>query len=134
MSQAQAKPFSLVTQARPNSLGYALRIGRIAQAKWSNSFYNLGYLIRSLKQPRQLRLQMWGLEFLIFTLRNQILNHCTSTHKVIFLNNIFVMNMLLDQHIIINFPEYFFNMHIVQNELEFFYTIYINRQVIGKVA
>jgi hypothetical protein len=37
------------------------------------------------------------------------------------------MNMILYQHIVINFHEVFFKMHIVLNELEFVYTIYINR-------
>jgi hypothetical protein len=41
-------------------------------------------------------------------------------HKVIFLNNIFVMNMILIQHIVINFHEFFFDMHIILNELELF--------------
>jgi hypothetical protein len=47
-------------------------------------------------------------------------------HKVIFLDNIFVMNIILDQHIVINFHEFFFNMHNILNELEFFYVTYIN--------
>jgi hypothetical protein len=39
---------------------------------------------------------------------------------MIFLDNIFVMNMILDKHIVINFHEFFFNMHVLLNELEFF--------------
>jgi len=65
-------------------------------------------------------LQVWGLELLTSTLKSQVFNYCTTTHKVIFSDKIFVMNMILDQHIIINFHELFFNMHIVLNELEFF--------------
>jgi hypothetical protein len=37
------------------------------------------------------------------------------------------MNMILDQYVVINFHEFFFNMQIILNELEFFYTTYINR-------
>jgi hypothetical protein len=70
---------------------------------------------------------MWGLELLMSTLRVKSLTIAPPPRKVIFLDNIFVINMILEQHIVINFHEFFFNMHIILNELECFYTTYINR-------
>ncbi len=59
-----------------------------------------------------LRHPHWGIKFLTIA---------PSSHKMFF---IFVMNMILDQHIVINFHEFFFNMDLILNELDFF-TLFI---------
>ncbi len=83
------------------------RLGQVTYARWSSRFCNLDYLIRSSSQS-SLGCKCRDLNSSYSQQKVKSLTIAPPPHKVIFWDNIFLMNMILDQHIVINFHEFFF--------------------------